>query len=168
MNRRSIQLDGVRIDYVDDFTWAKAFIGEGKEIRVQGLSTAEGWTPDAFDKALTWLRSQGVKLPEELLVKPNKLKIHGGMIEHNFLGTEATATHGEKTEKFRSEVHKDTGLSVEPSGLQQAIAWIKEEMKVAEAEAERVKREKIAASVDAAKAKRDEARKPKATDQPQK
>lgn len=153
-DRRSIKLDGIQIDYVDDWTWAKAFIGDGKNIRVQGFSTEEGWTPDALDRSLAWLRSQGVKLPEELLVKPNKLKIHGGEIVHNFLGTEASATHGEKAEQFKSDVDPKTGLSVEPSGLQQAIAWMKDEKKVADAEAEKTKQDKVAAAVDKAKEKR--------------
>lgn len=82
---------------------------------------------------------------------PHVIKIHGATITHDFIGLEAHAVYGEQTAAFTSRLNEQTGFSVEPSALQQAIAWAKELSKAELAEAAEAKRQRIKERVEAAK-----------------
>lgn len=94
-------------------------------------------------------------------MSPHVTKIHGATINHDLHGLEAHAVYKDETASFTSTLNPKTGFSVEPSALQQAIAWAKELSRADLAAAAEAKRERVRKRVDAAK----EGRQPE-TDKP--
>lgn len=59
-NLTPVQLEGAIVYHNQDRTYAKAFVGDGKDMRSKGFSTDEKWKPDALDLMYAWLAQQGI------------------------------------------------------------------------------------------------------------